>query len=83
MTNTGKIVTGVAVGTIIGATLGLLFAPYKGKKTRSIIADKSREAADSIGTSYNKAAETIGSSYNKAKKMVGLKNGLKKADLVS
>jgi gas vesicle protein len=40
MTNTGKIATGVLVGTVLGAALGLLLAPKKGSKTRALIADK-------------------------------------------
>lgn len=40
MTNTKLIMTGLVAGTVIGATLGLLFAPAKGSKIRTAIIDK-------------------------------------------
>jgi gas vesicle protein len=67
MTNTAKIVTSLAVGTEIGATLGLLFAPHKGKRNRAILAEKSKEAADAIGTTYHKAKEMVGMDGNHKK----------------
>ena len=68
MTTTGKIMTGVAIGTALGATLGLLFAPKKGSKIRQMIANKAMDMKDSIGTGYEKA-----------KKMIGLKTENNKA----
>ena len=67
MTNTGKILTGVVVGTAIGATLGLLFSPHKGKKNRAMLAEKSKEAADAIESTYKKAKEMIGADGNHKK----------------
>ena len=64
MTNTTKIVTGFAVGTLLGATLGLLFAPMKGSKTRSMIADKTKDVSDSVGNTYAKAKDMIASVKN-------------------
>jgi len=37
-----KLVTGIAIGGAIGSILGLIFAPRKGKETRSIIKEKSQ-----------------------------------------
>ncbi|MEY3498746.1 MAG: hypothetical protein RL308_415 [Bacteroidota bacterium] len=37
LNNTGKIVGSLVVGALVGATLGVLFAPNKGTKTRSKI----------------------------------------------
>jgi gas vesicle protein len=59
MTNTSKIVTGFAVGTLLGATLGLLFAPMKGSKTRTLIVDKTKDVTDSVGKSYEKAKDML------------------------
>lgn len=67
MTNTAKIVTSLAVGTAIGATLGLLFSPHKGKKNRAILVEKSKEAADAIGSTYHKAKELVGMDANQKK----------------
>lgn len=55
MTNKGKIVTGVLVGTVVGATLGVLFTPKKGAKTRALIADKARD----LGSSASKKAKNM------------------------
>jgi gas vesicle protein len=64
MTNTTKIVTGFAVGTLLGATLGLLFAPMKGSKTRSLIADKTKDVSDSVGKTYEKAKDMLVAAKN-------------------
>ncbi len=59
MTNTGKIATGILVGTVLGATLGLLFAPKKGSKTRALIAAKAGKVRSAIGDGYNKAKRLL------------------------
>ena len=59
MTNTGKIVTSLAVGTAIGATLGLLFAPHKGRKTRSILEGKAKDVAGAVEAKYEKVKNMI------------------------
>jgi gas vesicle protein len=64
MKTTTKIITGFAVGTLLGATLGLLFAPMKGAKTRSLIADKSKDVSDSVGKTYEKAKDMLASVKN-------------------
>jgi len=72
MNNTGKIATGVLVGTILGAALGVLFAPKKGSETRGFIAVKARE----LGTA-------VDNKYEKTKDMLGISNGRKKELAVS
>ncbi len=70
MTNTTKITTGFIAGTILGATLGLLFAPKNGVKTRAMIADKAREIGVSVGENYKKAKEKMGISSNAKNELV-------------
>lgn len=64
MTNTTKIVTGFAVGTLLGATVALLFAPMKGSKTRALIADKTKDVSDSVSNTYAKAKDMLASAKN-------------------
>ena len=45
---TTKAVLGVLAGMAAGAALGVLFAPYKGSKTRRKITKKGRDLADSL-----------------------------------
>ena len=59
MTNAGRIMTGLAIGTVIGATIGMLFAPKKGKKTRAMIAGKAKEMGHTLGEGYEKAKELL------------------------
>ena len=45
-TNTGKILLAVATGAALGATLGMLFAPEKGSKTRRRLTGSVAKTAD-------------------------------------
>lgn len=69
MTNTGKVVTGVLIGTALGATLGLLFAPKKGSKTRAIIASKAKELGDTTVQTYSKTKDLLGIKNDKQKEL--------------
>lgn len=60
MTTTKKVALGFVTGTLIGATLGILFAPKKGEKTRALLADKAKQLTDSAGKTYQQAKEKLG-----------------------
>jgi len=54
-----NIATGVAIGTIIGFTAGILFAPKSGKETRQAIADKTVEISGQGKQLVSEAIEKI------------------------
>ena len=57
--STGKILLGVLAGIAVGATLGILFAPDKGSKTRKKIREKGDEYADELGEKFNAFISSI------------------------
>jgi gas vesicle protein len=66
--NAGKVFLGVLVGVAVGATLGILFAPNKGSKTRKIIKLKKDEYVDELEEKFN---EFIGSVTEKFENLRG------------
>lgn len=60
MTNSAKIVTGVIVGTALGAVLGVLFAPEKGSSTRALLAKKAKKLGDSSSQTFLKTKKLLG-----------------------
>jgi gas vesicle protein len=80
--NAGKVFLGVLVGVAVGATLGILFAPDKGVKTRKKISQKKDEYVDELEEKFN---EFIGSITEKFDSMRGetarlVKNGKQQAE---
>ena len=61
MTVPNKMVTGVVAGVVVGAALGLLFAPKTGKETRQIVGLKTNAMR-------TKAGDYVTSIRNKIKK---------------
>lgn len=51
MKDSGSTMLAVIIGSAIGATLGILYAPDKGENTRRLIAEKASETKDSLAES--------------------------------
>jgi gas vesicle protein len=49
---------GVLTGTVVGAALGILFAPKAGIETRSQLSDQAGKIADQASKGYRRAADT-------------------------
>ena len=62
MSNSSNTVVGLLAGTVIGATLGILFAPDKGAKTRQRISDEALAAKDKIVDTASDLTEKVSSS---------------------
>ncbi|HEY3371218.1 MAG TPA: YtxH domain-containing protein [Prolixibacteraceae bacterium] len=56
---TGKVVGAVIVGTLLGATLGILFAPYKGSRTRNRIARRSKDLTNDLSAKLKEEANAL------------------------
>lgn len=58
---TGKVIGGILIGTLVGAALGILFAPQDGTKTRNKIATGAKDLADDIVKKMKTKANTVAS----------------------
>lgn len=63
MSNSSNTIIGILAGTAIGATLGVLFAPDKGTKTRQKIADEAINAKDVIVDKATEVKEKVSSTF--------------------
>lgn len=53
------IVAAFGVGTLIGATLAILYTPTSGRETREMLSRKTHELKEKVGESISKAKEMI------------------------
>lgn len=74
MNNTGKIMTALGAGLVIGGVLGVLFAPDKGTETRKRISERGKKFTDDIKSTFR-------SGRNKLADMK--KDVLEKADVLN
>ena len=61
---------GLIAGAVIGAGLGLLYAPHSGKKTRKEIMDRAEDFGDEIKKRAEKMSNAIGDSAEKYRKKI-------------
>ena len=57
MNTSGKILAAVAAGIVVGAVLGILFAPDKGSETRRKINKKGKKFTDDVKDKFSKGKE--------------------------
>jgi gas vesicle protein len=55
--NNGNLLVGFIIGALVGATLGILFAPKSGRETREDIARNTDKLLVKAKDEYKKAAE--------------------------
>jgi len=65
--NAGKVFLGILAGVAVGATMGVLFAPNKGSKTRKIIKMKKDEYTDELEAKFNEFIGSITEKFDKVK----------------
>lgn len=63
--NTGTQIAGLLLGTLIGATLGILFAPHKGTKTRARLGIRARFMAKDIKSKFATQSDEINDEVEK------------------
>jgi len=75
--NSGKVVTGILVGSLIGATVGLLMAPTSGEETRRRIKDEAigaqerlKAAAENVESRARELTEEVSERVGNVKKSV-------------
>lgn len=56
---TGKVIGGILIGTVVGAALGILFAPMDGTKTRNKIATGAKDLADDLARRIKTKANVV------------------------
>jgi gas vesicle protein len=62
----GDFIKGLVIGGLIGAALGILYAPKSGKETREDIAQKAEELVERAKAEYEKAVEKSKIAYESA-----------------
>ncbi len=70
--NNVKLIGALLVGAIVGTAIGVLFAPAKGSKTRSKIAEDAKGLTDGLRSQLN---GEINSLQNKAEELKSLAKG--------
>ncbi len=67
--NGSSFVMGLLTGTVLGAGLGLLFAPKSGSELRGQISDQAGSLANTASEGYRRATETAGEWADRGRQM--------------
>ncbi len=62
----GSFLMGLLAGTVLGAGLGMLFAPKAGAEVRKQLSEQANRLRSTASDTYNQASEKIGQTYNQA-----------------
>ncbi len=71
----GSFVMGLLTGTVLGAGLGMLFAPKAGSELRNQLSEQAGNIRDTASEGYRRASETAGDWAEKGRDMVGQGQG--------
>src|SRR5438477_2287682 len=67
----GSFVMGLLTGTVLGAGLGMLFAPKAGSELRGQISEQAGKVANTASEGYKRAADVAGDWADKGRDMYG------------
>jgi gas vesicle protein len=65
--NTGNIIIALVAGAVLGAGVGILFAPDKGSKTRGKIKDGYKDAEKDLKKKFDSLSEEVKNKFSTAK----------------
>ena len=65
--DSGKVLLGLLAGLAAGATLGILFAPEKGKTTRRRMINQGNDYVEELEDKFNEYMEGVTEKFNKTR----------------